>query len=212
MRPVLLIAVALFAALPGTLAAKNHQPVMNKKQALIIVDVQNDYFSGGKMELSGSAQAADNIARALTHCREKGIPVIHVQHIATAPDATFFLPQTEGAKIHEKVLPRAGEELIVKHYPNSFRETNLLEYLRGQGITDLVVSGMMTHVCIDATVKAAKDYGFNCTVLSDGCATRDVEVVGKKVNADAVQHALLAAMAFYYATVETTDTWLGAQR
>ena len=173
------------------------------KQALIIVDVQNDYFPGGRMELSGSEKAADNAKTILEYCRKSNIEVIHIQHIAD-PNADFFLPETNGVKINTKVIPLSNEKIITKHYPNSFRETNLLAYLQEKKITNLIVTGMMTHVCIDATVKAAKDYGFNCTIISDACATKDLDVQGNKVSAKEVQNALLGAMAFYYAELKTT--------
>lgn len=178
------------------------------KQALIIVDVQNDYFPGGRMELYGSEKAADNAKTILEYCRKSDIEVIHIQHIATAPNADFFLPETEGVKINAKVKPLPNEKIITKHYPNSFRETNLLAYLQEKKITNLIVTGMMTHVCIDATVKAAKDYGFDCTVISDACATKDLDVQGNKVPAKEVQNALLGAMAFYYAELKTTADFI----
>ncbi|SMO75788.1 Nicotinamidase-related amidase [Flavobacterium nitrogenifigens] len=178
------------------------------KQALIIVDVQNDYFPGGRMELSGSEAAADNVKTILEYCRKSKIEVIHIQHIATSPNSTFFLPETDGAKINAKVAPISNEKIITKHYPNSFRETNLLAYLHEKKITDLIVTGMMTHVCIDATVKTAKDYGFDCTVISDACATKDLDVQGNKVAAKEVQNALLGAMAFYYAELKTTADFI----
>lgn len=184
------------------------QKTEKMKQALVIVDIQNDYFPGGRMELAGAEEAADKANQIQLYCRNKGIPVIHVQHIAATPDAGFFLPGTAGAAIHKKVLPAAGEPVIVKHYPNSFRETELLAYLREQDVTHLVVAGMMTHVCIDATVKAAKDYGFECTVIADACATKDLDILGNKVTAQHVQHALLGALAFYYAEIKTAAAFL----
>lgn len=199
------------ALLPFTNAYTQTQKQQNTekmKQALVIVDVQNDYFPKGHMELVDAESAADKVKVLLLHFRSLNMPVIHVQHIATTPDAGFFLPDTDGAKIYKKVLPVAGETVITKHYPNSFRETGLLAYLREQGITHLVVAGMMTHVCIDATVRAAKDYGFDCTVIADACATRDLEVLGTQVDAKQVQHSLLGALAFYYAQIRTTAEFI----
>ena len=85
----------------------------------------------------------------------------------------FFLPNTEGVHIHESVRPLREETVIVKHYPNSFRETNLLEQLKRFNIEHVVV-WMMTHMCIDATVRVAFDFGFQCTVIHDACATKDL--------------------------------------
>lgn len=176
--------------------------------ALLIIDVQNDYFPGGKMTLSGANEAAENTRLLIEKSRKINMPVIHIQHIATQEGATFFLPGTQGAAIYPGVMPVKNEKLIVKHYPNSFRETDLLEYLKSKNIKNLVFAGMMTHVCIDATVKAAKDLGFNCEVIADATATRDLEINGQQVKAEEVQKALLAALNFYYAEISSTQEFL----
>jgi nicotinamidase-related amidase len=106
------------------------------------------------------------------------------------------------------VQPLAGEKIITKHYPNSFRETELLDHLRQIGATDLIITGMMTHACVDATTRAAKDFGFHCTVVADACATRDLEVNQQKVPAAEVQRSLMAALAFFYADIINTQQYL----
>jgi nicotinamidase-related amidase len=113
-----------------------------------------------------------------------------------------------GAEIHENVKPLETEKIISKHYPNSFRETELLEYLKSKNITDLVICGMMTHMCIDATTRAAKDFGFNCTLIGDACATRDLEINGQQVKSDDVQKSFLAALNYFYALVKITQEYL----
>jgi nicotinamidase-related amidase len=126
-------------------------------KALLLIDIQNDYFPGGKMELVSPESAAANAEIVLSCFRRNKLPIIHVQHINTRAGATFFLPETEGARIHSRVSPQPGEHLIVKHAPNSFYETNLIDIVREQSVTELTVCGMMTHMCIDTTVRAAKD-------------------------------------------------------
>jgi nicotinamidase-related amidase len=176
--------------------------------ALLIIDIQNDYFEKGTMILAGSEQASENAGLVLDRFRKKGLPVIHIQHIAIRPAATFFLPDTPGAAIHKNVKPLAHEKVIVKHYPNGFKETELLEYLKANGIRNLVICGMMTHLCIDATVRAAKDFGYTCVLIGDACATRDLEVNGLTVKASEVQKSFLAALNSYYADVITTKRYL----
>lgn len=176
--------------------------------ALLLIDIQNDYFDHGANPLAASLQASENAQQLLTHFRSHNRDVIHIQHLATRPDATFFIPNTQGADIHCHVQPQTGEKVIVKHYPNSFRETDLLEYLKQHAITDLVICGMMTHMCVDATVRAAKDFGFTCTVIGDACATKRLEVNGELANANDVQTAFLAALSYFYATVTTTSQYL----
>ena len=178
------------------------------KTALLLIDIQNDYFEQGTMTLVGAEKAAANAGLILDRTRADGLPVIHIQHIATRPTATFFLPDTAGAQIHAAVKPLPSEKVVVKHYPNSFRETELLEYLKTNEIENLVVCGMMTHMCVDATVRAAKDYGYNCTLIGDACATKNLEINGETVKAKDVHNSFLAALEYYYADVKTTEEYL----
>jgi nicotinamidase-related amidase len=176
--------------------------------ALIIIDIQNDYFEGGAAQLVNPDVASSN-AKLLLECfRKRNLPVVHIQHIANRPGATFFIPDTKGAEIHVDVKPKNAEQIIVKHYPNSFRKTNLLEYLKSKAITDLVICGMQTHMCVDSTTRAAKDLGFNCVVIGDACATKDLEINGVKVKAVDVQTAFLSALNYFYSTVMTTEQYL----
>jgi nicotinamidase-related amidase len=181
------------------------------KKALILIDIQNDYFEGGANTLSGTFLAAKNARLVLDDFRSKGWPIIHVQHVATRPTATFFLPGTKGAEIYVDVRPLTGEKLIVKHFPNSFRETDLLAYLQSIDAYQLVICGMMTHMCVDATTRAAKDFGFECTVVGDACATKDLEINGRNVKSTDVQASFLAALSYFYASVMTTSTYLSTE-
>jgi nicotinamidase-related amidase len=170
-------------------------------QALLLVDIQNDYFPGGRMTLHGIDRAAENARQLLDHFRNTGQPVVHVQHTWDDPSAPFFVAGTKGAQTNGIVAPREGEPVIVKHFPNSFRGSTLLDELRRAGIDGLTICGAMSHMCIDATTRAAADYGYDCTVAHDACATRDVEFNGQSVNADDVHNAYMSALAFAYAKV-----------
>lgn len=181
---------------------------METKHTLLIIDIQNDYFEGGANPLVGSLQASLKAKEILSIFRKESLPVIHIQHLSARPGSTFFVPDTQGAEIHPNVSPVSGEKVIVKNYPNSFRDTELLDYLKSKGITDLIVCGMMTQMCVDATVRAAKDFGFNCTVISDACATKDLDIQNKKVSAENVHYAFLAALDYFYSTVLTTDEYI----
>ena len=177
--------------------------------ALLIIDVQNDYFEDGAMTLVGSYKASENIKLLLQKFRTEHQPILHIQHIAPSPSATFFIPNTIGAEIHANVKPLDNEKVIIKHYPNSFRETDLLNHLKSLDITNLVICGMMTHMCIDATTRAAKDLGFNCTLIADGCATKHLEINGTIVTAENVHNSFLAALNYFYSTVTNTNEYLG---
>ena len=171
------------------------------RTALLIVDIQNDYFSGGKMELVGSFEAGSKAKMALEQFRTVRLPVFHIRHLSMKPGATFFLPQTAGSQINELVAPLATETVVEKNFPNSFRNTALQEWLQQLKIEHLVICGMMTHMCIDTTVRAAFDLGFSCTVLHDACATKDLAFLGRTVPAAEVQASFLAALQGTFAKV-----------
>lgn len=169
--------------------------------ALVLIDLQNDYFPGGAMELVSSSIAVAQAQILLHAFRANALPVIHVQHFAIRPNATFFIPDTDGVNIHGSVQPVADEIVVKKHFPSSFRETTLLEHLHAENISKLVIAGMMTHMCVDTTVRAAADLGFECVLAEDGCATRALQFSGHRVEAEQVQLAYLAALNGAFAQV-----------
>ena len=174
-------------------------------QALLIIDIQNDYFPGGAMELVGSPAAGAKAGMLLQAFRQKQLPLVHIQHVSTRPGATFFLPNTRGVEIHESVAPQAGETVLQKNFPNSFRGTPLLEHLRKLQITQLVIAGMMTQMCVDSTTRAAADLGFQCLLAHDACATKSLSFGGATVPAENVQAAFLAALNGLFAKVQSTE-------
>ncbi len=173
--------------------------------ALVIVDIQNDYFPEGKMPLVGPVEASQQAARLLDHFRRAQWPIIHIQHIAIRPSATFFLPGTLGADFHPNVQPLPDEPIVQKNFPNSFRETSLLDVLREKQVNRLIICGMQTHMCIDGTTRAAADYGFECVVADDACAARNLTFNGHTVPAEQVHYAFLAALNGSYAKVLKVD-------
>jgi nicotinamidase-related amidase len=174
-------------------------------RGLVIVDIQNDYFPGGGHPLERPEAAAAEAARLLAGFRSAGDPVFHIRHVWDEEEATFMRPGTEGVEINQAVAPREGETVISKEYPNSFRNTPLEAKLREAGVDEIVVCGMMTSMCVDATVRAAFDLGFETTVAHDACTTCDLEFDGLVVPAASVHAAFLAALGDDYATVVSTD-------
>jgi nicotinamidase-related amidase len=179
-------------------------------KALLLVDLQNDYFPGGAMELNGMEAAAAQAAQLLGACRALNWPIFHVQHLAQRPGATFFRPGTPGAEINPAVKPRPGETILTKHYPNSFRDTELAALLKAAGIEELVIAGAMSHMCIDATTRAAADLGFRGTVVHDACATRDLSFAGAVIPAAQVHGAFMAALTPLYARVVSLAEFLSS--
>ena len=180
---------------------------MNKR-AIIVVDLQKDYLATGNFALVGIDEATANAAKVIEAARSAGDKVIHVRHENPA-DAPFFVPGTEGAEIIPTVAPVEGEMVITKNYPNSFRETDLKQALDAESIQDVVVVGAMSHMCIDATGRAAADLGYGTTIVEDACATRDLEFHGKTVPTAQVHAAYMSALAFAYGKVVPTSELLG---
>ncbi|WP_333662448.1 cysteine hydrolase family protein [Chishuiella changwenlii] len=177
------------------------------KQALIVIDIQNDYFENGAFPLVNPIEASINASKILEYFRVNNLPIAHIQHVNPS-DAPFMSVGTNGVEIHENVKPLKDEKVFQKSYPNSFRETDLLDYLKENDVTEVVITGMMTHMCVDATTRAAFDFEFKCTVIGDACASRDLEINGKKVKAEDVHYAFLSALSFIYADVKCTEEFL----
>jgi len=167
------------------------------KTALLIIDIQKDYFPGGKMELVNPLDAAQKAYMLLQCFREHGGHHVHIQHIALKPDASFFVKGTAGSDIHDSAAHFEGEPIVYKHEPNSFLNTNLLELLKSWEVERVVITGMMSHMCVDATARAASDLGFKVIVAEDACATRDLKFDGTVVPADHVHKAFMSALQSY---------------
>ena len=174
-------------------------------RALLIIDIQRDYFPGGAYPLVEPEAAAANAARLLAAFRETGEPVVHLQHVWDAPDAAFMKPGTDGVEIHDAVLPAEGESVLQKAEPNGFVGTRLEDELRGRGVDELVVAGMMSSMCVDATVRAAVDLGFSATVVHDACAAPDLEFGGQRIPGRTVHGAFMAALGSGYAELVAAD-------
>ena len=180
------------------------------RSALIVIDIQKDYFPGGRWTLSGMDDAADNAGRLLAAARQAGDLVVHIRHEFPTTDAPFFAPGSEGAQIHEKAKNLESEPVVLKHFINSFRETKLKEILNSHDIQSVVICGAMSHMCVDAATRAANDFGYDCTVIHDACASRDLEFQGVKVPAAQVHAAFMAALQFGYAKSLSTNEYLAA--
>jgi nicotinamidase-related amidase len=161
--------------------------------ALVLIDLQNDYFPGGAFPLPHAVAAGERAAALLTAARGRGIPVVHVQHQDPDPES-FLAAGTEGAGLHEGVTPADGEPVVQKQAPNAFLGTTLDDELAAIGATGLVVAGMMSNMCVDATVRAALDAGFAVTVAHDACAAADIGFDGRDVPAQDVHAAFLGAL------------------
>lgn len=178
--------------------------------ALVLVDIQNDYFDGGRWPLNKMDQASDNAARVLAQARKAGDMIVHIHHEIPSDDAPFFRPGSKGAEIHAKVAPIAGEDVILKHKPNSFLNTRLHDTLASRGISRLIIIGAMSQMCVDATTRAASDLGYKVTLVHDACAARDAAFDGVTVPAAQVHAAFMSALDGTYATLVDCDSYLAS--
>ncbi|HNX49954.1 MAG TPA: cysteine hydrolase family protein [Thermoanaerobaculaceae bacterium] len=188
------------------------QPAAPPDTALVIIDIQQFYFEGGRLPLVGPVEAAAKARQVLDWFRARSLPVVHVQHLGKdmpGPDLACPDPQY---RIRPEVMPAAGEKLIGKHHISSFRDTDLEAWLRGRGITKLVLCGMQTHMCLEGAARAAADLGFEVTVIADACATRDLEYGGVKAPAAQVHASTLATLEGNYARVTTAAEWLAGPK
>ncbi len=179
------------------------------KKALIIIDMQNDYFAGGKMALVDIDEAMENTMKLIEDAQENKYEVFFIQHISTREGATFFLPNSDGVKLHTRFDASIGT-VIQKHYPNSFRDTSLEAKLKEKGIKDLIICGAMSHMCVDSTARAAFDLGYSVTVVEDACATRDVTFKGKVVSAKEIHGSFMSALGSVFASVVSTKELINA--
>ncbi|NMG42626.1 isochorismatase family protein [Aromatoleum toluvorans] len=178
------------------------------KRAVVVIDLQNEYSPSGKLPLTGIEAAVANAAKVIADARARGIPVIHVRHEFARGEKPVFVPGSSGAEIQAEVAPLEGEPVIVKNHVNSFRETELERLLDERDVQEVVVVGAMSHMCVDAAVRAAADLGYSVSVIHDACATLDLEFGGVKVPAVQVHAAMMAALAFAYATLKSTEEYL----
>jgi nicotinamidase-related amidase len=178
-------------------------------RALVVIDIQNDYFPGGRMELVGADEASLRARALIDAFRASGEPLFHIQHLFETADAPFFAPGTEGSEIHANVVPEPGERLIVKHAPNAFLQTPLHEELVRLGVDDVVLCGMMTSMCVDASARAAADLGLRTTIAADACAAPDLKSGDEVIPGATVHKAFLAALGSFVADVRDTDALLG---
>jgi nicotinamidase-related amidase len=183
--------------LPVLLLSGGGNTVFAQKTGLLIIDIQEFYFPGGKTQLENAEMAGTNAGLILDRFRESGLKVYHVRH--------NFEP---GGNIHPYVKPLEGEEVISKAQVNAFLDTDLLEILESDSIQQLVICGMQTHMCVEAAVRAAHDMGFDCILVGDACATRALQYEEQIISAKNVQSSTLQTLQGTYARVITTTEFL----
>jgi nicotinamidase-related amidase len=182
------------------------------KQALLIIDVQNDYFSGGKNELHEPEKALLKVNQLEEKFLSEQKTIIYIQHIKHQINADFFEAGTIGSELHPKLKVQKNSLIIEKHFPNSFLDTDLEKILGNLEIDQLVICGMMTQMCVDSTTRAARELDFHPILIADATATKDLIFEDEKVLAENVQLSFLSALQNFAQVISTNQFLKGIKR
>ena len=186
--------ISLLISMAFSAASQEKSTLEKEKTALLIIDVQMFYFPEGQVPLVHPEKTSLRIKELLDAFREKNMEVIHIRHDVS-----------KNAKIHPNVQPLDNETVITKSEANSFNGTELNTYLKTHDITDLVITGMQTHMCVEATARAAYDLGYNCIIGADAATTRDLTYNGKRIKAEDVHYSTLSTLHNSYGKVKNVD-------
>lgn len=198
MRPMTLLELAGVTPAPARLG----------DAVVVVIDAQREYVDGA-LPLPGITAALDEIGRLLARARAQRTPVIHIVHHAKA--GKLFAPGSRGVEIAASAAPAPGEPVLTKSLPNAFASTDLADRLHALHRSAIIVVGFMTHMCVEATTRAAIDLGLRATVIADAAATRDLAdpISGATIPAADVHRNALAALADRFATVVASQDAIG---
>ena len=180
------------------------------KRALLVIDVQNDYFSD-KIRVTHPQGSMENILTAMDGAAQAGVPAIVVQH-SNPPGAPAFAKGSAGWQLHPEIAKRKYDLLVEKTLPGSFTGTTLENWLRERGIDTLVIAGYMTQMCCDTTSRQAVHLGFNVEFLSDATGTLAFSNAAGSVTAEELHRAILVTQAMRFAEVLPVKEWLARLR
>lgn len=177
------------------------------KRALLVIDVQNEYFTG-KLPVTYPEGSLGRILQAMDAARAAGIPVVLIRHGSPQKDATAFVPGSNGWEIHPDILARPYSILIDKRWPGSFTDTGLEAFLRAEGVDTVVISGYMTQMCCDTTARQAVHLGFGAEFLSDATGTLNIANSAGSIAAADLHKAILITQAMRFSRVLTAGEWI----
>ena len=179
------------------------------KRALLVIDVQNEYFTG-KLPVTYPQNSFENIVKIIDSANENKIPVILIQHTNPGEDAVTFKKGINGHELHDEILKRNHDKIIEKNLPGSFTGTELGSWLKENDIDTLVISGYMTQMCCDTTARQAMHLGFNVEFLSDATGTLDISNSAGDISAEELHKAILITQAMRFSKVMSADEWIKA--
>lgn len=176
------------------------------KRALLVIDVQNEYFTG-KYPVSYPKNSFDNILKAIDAAHNNNIPVILVQHISSDHKAQAFREGSSECEIHPEVLSREYNYLVKKHFPGSFTGTDLETILKRNNIDTVVICGYMTQMCCDTTSRQAFHMGYRVEFLSDGTGTLNFSNYAGSISGEELHRAVLITQTTFSRVISTED-WI----
>jgi nicotinamidase-related amidase len=179
------------------------------KRALLVIDVQNEYFTG-KLPVTYPQNSFENIAKVIDSANENNIPIILIQHTNPGEDVVAFKKGTNGHEIHSEVLKKSHNKIIEKNLPGSFTGTELESWLKENDIDTITISGYMTQMCCDTTARQAMHMGFNVEFLSDATGTLDISNSAGHIGAEELHKAILITQAMRFSKVMYADEWIKA--
>jgi nicotinamidase-related amidase len=178
------------------------------KRALLVIDVQNEYFPGGLLPVSYPQGSMENILNVIETAQLNGVMVIVIQHTAPQPGSKTFVKDSWGWTLHDSIKNNGYDYLIEKNLPGSFTGTNLEDILKENGIDTVAISGYMTQMCCDTTARQAFHLGYSVEFLSDATGTLDISNYAGKVTAEELHRSILVTQAMRFSKVLSTDDWI----
>ncbi len=176
------------------------------KRALLVIDVQNEYFTG-KLPVTHPADSLENVFQAMDAAQRRGVPVAVIQHAAKAAQSPVFQKGSPGWELHAEISRRPRSVLIEKNWPDAFTETQLQSWLKNNGIDTVTVSGYMTQMCCDTTARRAFHLGYAVEFLADATGTLAFSNEAGTVTAEELHRAILVTQTRFSKVMKTQD-WI----
>jgi len=178
-----------------------------KSRALLVIDVQMDYFSG-PMTVTYPEGSCERILQAVDAAQAAGVPVVMIQHTASRPALKLFQKGTDGWQVHPELVKRGWEHLVEKHFAGSFTGTDLDEWLKAHGIGTVAICGYMTQMCCDTTARQAQHLGYEVEFLGDATGTLDFTNDAGSVKAEELHRAVLVVQNWGFSRVLKVANWI----
>ena len=180
------------------------------KRALLVIDVQNEYFAGGAMPVSHPPDSLRAITEAMDGAAENGVPIVVIQHGTENPEAKAFVKGSRGWRLKGEVDVRRRTVVIEKTMPGSFTGTNLEAWMKENSVDTLAITGYMTQLCCDTTARQAVHLGYKVEFLSDATGTLDISNSAGAVKAEELHRAILVSQQARFSKVVTTEEWINS--